>query len=445
MKKLPKVLILGRPNVGKSTLINRILGKKTSITHDTPGVTRDLAEYKTTWQKKSFLLIDSGGIFGEKAQDFYLQDKIEALVQKAMAAADKIVFLTEVTTGIMGTEKTILQMLRPFFDKTVLVVNKVDNIERKAALGEFYELGLGDPQPISSLHGNGVYELLDDITKNFHENESALAELEHDYKIAIIGRPNVGKSSLVNAIINEHKVIVDDKAGTTRDAIEVFFKTQGNRYVFVDTAGIRKKSKIKESIEFYSVTRSAKRIKEADLVLLLLEQEPFMCDQDKKIIRQVFEAKKNMIIFVNKWDQTSRTDQMRKDLITIARDEIPQLNYYPFIFGSAKEKLNLGKIFNTIPKIIKNAEVRISTSELNQFITDVIKPNPPAAKLGQKIKIYYATQVKSNPHTFVFFINNPKSIPKEYVRFMEKRIRMYFDKFEGTSINIYFKKKTDRF
>ncbi|MFC1754749.1 ribosome biogenesis GTPase Der, partial [Thermoproteota archaeon] len=288
MKHIPRIIIVGRPNVGKSTLINRILKRKKAITHDTSGVTRDLAEFLTKWQKHDFFIVDTGGIFLSDSKDIYLQNKIEEKVLKAIEKAEKVIFLTDVTAGIHPMDKHIADFLQPFKEKVALAVNKADNEAREIDSAQFFELGLGQPYPISSLLGLGVPELMDIVLSDISESADITESLDLSYKISIVGRPNVGKSSLINGLINEEKMIVDDKAGTTRDAVEVFFEYQDNRYVFTDTAGMRRKARISDSIEFYSVVRSAKSIKQADLVIVVLDASSFMCDQDKKIINSVY-------------------------------------------------------------------------------------------------------------------------------------------------------------
>lgn len=440
MKQLPKVLILGRPNVGKSTLLNRIIGQKKAITLDVPGVTRDLFYFETEWEGKKFYLVDSGGVLFSGADQIYLQSKIDSLVQECAKEAKQIIFLTDYTHGIHPTDNKIAEFLRPYKEKVVVAVNKIDNPELRTDIGEFYKLGLGTPIGISSLHGAGIKTLLDITT----ENMKHLPKLKEQanikrYKIAIVGRPNVGKSSLINGILNEERVIVDNVAGTTRDSIEVFFKQQDAEYYFIDTAGIRKKARIDDGIEFYSVTRSKRSIEESDLTIVLLDASYYMCDQDKKIINMVLDAHKPMIIFVNKWDLMERTDQVRKNLLEIAQRLDPLLENYPFIFGSALDKSNIGKLFQLIPEIIENSKIRITTPKLNQFIESVIKKNPPPAKNGKHIKIYYATQMETSPPKFLFFVNHPRLIVPDYKRFIERRIRSFLCNFEGVPILLYFR------
>ncbi len=436
MKQLPQVLIMGRPNVGKSTLLNKLLGRKKTITLDEPGVTRDLASYPMDWNGKPFMIVDSGGIMLGKHEDEF-QNKVEAMVLMALEMAHKVIFVTDFSFGLHASDMAIAKLLRDYHHKVIPVVNKVDDPTRRGEIAEFYKLGLGKPYGISSIHGHGLGDILDMVTESMPE--TPIEKDDNTFRVAFVGRPNVGKSSLLNAILNEDRVIVDDKAGTTRDSIEAYFTTQGNRFVFVDTAGIRKKAKIEDGIEYYSVIRSTRAIEEADLVVVLLNPEPFLSDQDRKIINQVIQAKKNMILFVNKWDETERTDAIRADLIRLAEHEMPVLAYFPFIFGSAKEKIHIGKLFELIPTVVERSKTRIPTAKINGFITTVIKRNPPPARQGKRIKVFYGTQAESAPPYFVFFVNDGKLIEADYQRFVEKRLREEFPYFEGVPIQLFFK------
>lgn len=436
MKPLPQVLILGRPNVGKSTFINRVLGKNKAITFDTPGVTRDLATFPTDWNGIDFLLVDSGGVFFAPSEDIYLQDKVEAMVRHAMEKAAKIIFLTDSRDGLHPIDESIAEVLRPYQDKVIVVVNKIDDPSKRFEVGEFYQLGLGTPLGISSVHGAGIGELLDNVVTGIEPHE---IEDQTTFHVAIVGRPNVGKSSLVNAIINEERMIVDNQAGTTRDSVDVSFTHHGKEFVFIDTAGMRKKARVEDGIEYYSVLRSTQSIYRADLVIVVVEPDQLMCQQDKRIIQIVVKAKKNMMIFVNKWDLTPRTDEARQELIHKARQSMPVLEYFPFLFGSALMNLHLGRLFEMIPAIIETSQRRISTPQLNKFIEEVIKRNPPPAKYGERIKIYYATQPEINPPMFLFFVNKAEVIEKDYIRFVERRLRDFFQAFEGVPIQLFFR------
>jgi GTPase len=439
-KPAPKILILGRPNVGKSTLINQIIKKKLAITDNMPGVTRDIAYIPANWKGKSFYLIDSAGVFFSTKKDIYLQEEAEQRVREMIELADKVVFVVDVITGLHSIDQSIADILRSYTEKVVLVVNKVDSNKREAEAASFFKLGFGEPLFVSAIQGRGISVLLDRATSNIATVSENLRELHHSsYRISFIGRPNVGKSSLLNAIINEDRMIVDDVAGTTRDSVEVFFEYQDNKYVFVDTAGLRRKSRIKDDIEFYSVVRSNKSIKTADLVVVLLDATDFLTDQDKRIINMVLEENKNLIIFVNKWDLTDRSDHERRRLVKAARYTFPPLNNFPFIFGSATERLNFGKLFNLIPEIIANGEKRITTGELNRFVQEVVGRTPPNSKRGKHVKIFYCTQAENTPPIFIFFVNQIGFIEDGYVRYLERSIRSFFNCFEGNPIRIFFK------
>ncbi|RAP33504.1 ribosome biogenesis GTPase Der [Candidatus Marinamargulisbacteria bacterium SCGC AG-439-L15] len=438
MKKLPKVLILGRPNVGKSTLINRLTGTKKAITAYESGVTRDIRSFPITWNGKEFLLLDSGGLILDKTTGA-LQKEIERFVKKHMDSVQKILFLVDYETGLTPIEDKIVKLLRPFSKKVVLAVNKVDDPKKKNDLGDFHKLGLGTPFPVSSLQGIGTGDLLDQLVETLQDKDIVEETLEDTYRVAIVGRPNVGKSSLLNALVNEDRVIVDNQAGTTRDSVEVYFEHQDHKYMFIDTAGIRRRAKIKDSIEYFSVLRSDKSLETADLVIVVLDAELLLSEQDKRIIQLVITNKRNMIILMNKWDLTEKTDQIRKDIIQICQNDMPSLLHYPILFSSALERHGLGKIFDSIPMIIKQSERRITTGELNRFVTTVIGKNPPPSKGGKPLKVYYVTQAETAPPTFVFFVNQVKLITPQYRRFIEKRLRTFLGGFEGCGMRIKFK------
>lgn len=433
---LPQILVLGRPNVGKSTFINRVLGKNRAITFDTPGVTRDLCAFATDWNGIPFDLVDSGGVFFTQIDDIYLQNQVEAKVKKAIESAHRIIFLTDSRDGLHPIDRAIGEVLRPYKDKTIMVVNKLDDPSKRFEVGEFYQLGLGTPMGISSVHGTGIGDVLDAAVAELHPGPEPE---RNQFYVAIVGRPNVGKSSLVNAIVNEERMIVDNQAGTTRDSVDVSFTHQGKEYVFIDTAGMRKKARVEDGIEYYSVLRSTQSIYRADLVIVVVEPDQLMCQQDKRIIQIVVKAKKNMMVFVNKWDLTPRTDAARQELIHKSRQSMPVLEYFPFLFGSALQHLHLGRLFEMIPAIIETSQHRISTPQLNRFIEDVIKRSPPPAKYGERIKIFYATQAEMNPPMFIFFVNKPAVIEKDYIRFVERRLRDYFQAFEGVPIQLFFR------
>ncbi len=444
-KKTTEILIIGRPNVGKSTIINRLTRSNKAITHDMPGVTRDLVSYPCIHGEKEFLITDSGGILLGKINDITMQSNIEALVKKGIERADKIIFIVDGREGLNPLDKVIANYLRPYQEKVVVAANKLDNPKTLFQSSSFYKLGLGEPFAVSATQGHGFDDMMTHLLKDIQAaGKSVLTMHQRAFRIAIVGRPNVGKSSLVNAIINDERILVDDVAGTTRDAIEVYFNHGENQYVFVDTAGLRKKARVTESVEFYSTVRSQKSIDNADLVVVILDSIEFLNVQDKKIINLVLDAKKPMIIFVNKWDLTVKSDQARKDLEIILIDELPFLENYPIIFGSAKTKHNIGKLFQTIPDIIMTATKRISTSEVNQFFKKLFDKTPPPAQGGKRLRIYYSTQVESSPPTFILFINTPRLVTPDYKRYLEKKLREYFGGFTGCPVQLFFKGKTQQ-
>ena len=440
-KSLPCVLVIGRPNVGKSTFINKMIHQNKAITLDQPGVTRDITSHLTDWNGKSFWLLDSGGIFLSTRLGEWMQEKIEKIVLSAAKEAQKIIFLVDSREGVHPVDTVIANMLRPFEDKVVLAINKVDEMSKRSVASEFYALGIPSFFPISSIHGTGIGDLLDAIVKDFDAQKNS-PDLKKTHKIAFVGRPNVGKSSLMNAILKEERVIVDSVAGTTRDAIEAYYDDGQDRYVFVDTAGLRKKAKVEDGIEYYSVLRTQKAIHDADLVVLIIAADERIGEQDKKIITWIVNAGKSMVVFVNKWDLTSRTDMARTELIKSAHNAYPALTHYPFVFGSAKESIHLKQLFDIFPVVLENSTKRIKTPELNRFVETVIKRNPPPAKMGNRVKIFYATQAESNPPVFIFFVNQALSVGQSYIRFVEHRLREAFPFFEGVPIQIFFKSRS---
>ena len=441
LKSLPSVLVMGRPNVGKSTFINKLLRKNKAITLDIPGVTRDITPHLTDWNGKSFWVLDSGGVFLSSDTHEIMQKKIEQIVLEKAKKVQKIIFIVDSSERLQPIDADIAAFLRPFESKVLLAINKVDNPEQRANAGEFYELGIDQFFPISSIHGTGIGDLLDAVVDSFSPTDMQSIETP-PYKIAFVGRPNVGKSSLLNALLDEKRVLVDSIAGTTRDSVEAYYHVGEKKYIFIDTAGLRKKAKVEDGIEYYSVIRTQKAILEADLVVVMLCADEPLSDQDKKIVRQVIDSKQNMLLFVNKWDLAEKTDAVRQEWIRHAYRLFPSLQYYPFIFGSAKDKVHLGQLLDWIPIVLQNAQTRIGTSPLNQFVESVIKRHLPPAKLGQRIKIFYATQAQANPPLFVFFVNQTLTLSPSYLRFVENRIREKFPSFDGVPMEVVFKPRS---
>ncbi|MBT5855892.1 ribosome biogenesis GTPase Der [bacterium] len=439
MKKKPTVLILGRPNVGKSTLINRLNGGKKAITAEESGTTRDVRDFPVTWNGVDFTVLDSGGLMLSRHSD-EIQKKIEELVTVYLDKVDKIIFLTDITTGINATDQTIAKALRKVADKVLIGVNKADNVAIRSDATVFYKLGFGEPFPISAIQGMGVGDLLDALVSDWERaGEEVVDEKQH--RIAIVGRPNVGKSSLVNAILNEERVMVDNAAGTTRDAVEVYFKKDDHRYIFIDTAGLRRRNKVVEKIEYFSTLRTARALVNADLVVVVLDANETVSDQDKKIMAEVMKNKRNMIVFVNKWDTTDRTDEARQELEEKLEKTMPGIEYYPILMGSATEKHNLGKLFQLIPEVLAESVRRVPTAELNRFVDQVILKVPPPAKKGKRLKVLYSTQAETSPPTFVFFVNDPFLVSAEYRRFLERRLREFFGGLKGAAVRIRFRSR----
>lgn len=430
------IVIIGRPNVGKSTLINRILKKRKSITNDQPGVTRDILEYAATWKKYNFRLIDTGGVFFEKSNDIPFQRDIEAMVTGVLENASHIVLLSDGKSGLHPIDANIARQLRPYRAKVTIAVNKIDDPSRTAVAGEFYQLGFGTPIPISATQGSGIDSLMGECVKDFQAGTDVD---EPSVKLAIIGRPNVGKSSLINALLNKERVIVSERAGTTRDSVEILFSYKKQTFLLVDTAGMRKASKVADSIEFYSGVRSQKALYSADICLVVLDATDLLRDQDKRIIDMALTAHRRLIVFVNKWDLAKEDidskDFIRKRIIM----EMPSLENYPIIIGSAFEKDQITKLLDLVPQIVSDGQTRIPTPELNQFIADSIRRNPPPSRSSRPVRVYYATQVGITPPEFVLFVNQPRLVLGDYERYLENRLRQRFPCFLGNPIIIKYK------
>ncbi|RAP39053.1 ribosome biogenesis GTPase Der [Candidatus Marinamargulisbacteria bacterium SCGC AAA071-K20] len=437
ISKLEEVVIVGRPNVGKSTLINRILKKKKTITLNEPGVTRDLVSFPVTVNGHTFMLIDSGGVSMQKKETDLIQVEVVEKVKMAIKNATKVIMVVDGHNGLQTEDRDMAKFLRPYQDKVILAVNKMDNKQRHDQLSEFLKLGFKELFPISSVQGHGVEVMLKTLTDGLAKGSRK--ELEAVYNISFLGCPNVGKSSLLNAIVEEDKVIVSDVEGTTRDSVSVYFRHNKQTFCLIDTAGIRKKFRNAEAIEFYSVVRTNKTIEESDLVIVVIDANKGMSHQDKRNVQAVIDAKKNMILFINKWDLMEDSDVKEKGFTKLLVSDMPVLQYYPMLYGSAKKAKGLSDIFKIVPEIIERANTRISTSHLNQFVEQVIKRNPPTAKYGKDVKVFYATQAESSPPTFVIFVNHRENITNTYVRFVEKRIRQYFG-YSGCPVVVQFRK-----
>ncbi|MGG4197151.1 ribosome biogenesis GTPase Der [Paenibacillus jamilae] len=435
----PIVAIVGRPNVGKSTIFNRIIGDRLAIVEDKPGVTRDRIYGTGEWIGKPFNIIDTGGIevYGE---DEMLRS-IRVQAELAIEEADVIVFMCEVKSGVTQADEEVAQMLFRSGKPIVLAVNKVDNMSRMDDIYEFYSLGFGDPVPISGSHGTGIGDLLDEVVNNLPD----LSDEEYDedvIKVALIGRPNVGKSSLVNAILGEERVIVSDVAGTTRDAIDTPFEKDDQRFVLIDTAGMRKRGKVYETTEKYSVMRSMKAIERADVVLVVINGEEGIIEQDKHIAGYAHEAGKAVLFVVNKWDIVNKDDKTMQQFETKIRDHFLFMTYAPIVFLSAKTKQRLHKLLPVVQHVAQQHAKRIPTHLLNDVVTDAVAYNPPPTDKGRRLRINYATQVAVKPPTIVVFVNDPELMHFSYERYLDNRIRAAFD-FEGTPIRIFTRRKSD--
>lgn len=436
----PVVAIVGRPNVGKSTIFNRLIGERLAIVQDQPGVTRDRIYGSTEWNGLSFNVIDTGGI--EIQDDDTLMKSIKAQAELAIDEADCIIFVVDAKSGLTPSDQDVADLLYRSNKPVVLAVNKVDNIKQQENIFEFYSLGFADVIGISGTHGTGMGDLLDAVVAKLPPDDSE--EYDDDViKIALIGRPNVGKSSLVNAILGEERVIVSPIAGTTRDAIDTPFERDGRRYVLIDTAGIRKRGKIYEQTEKYSVMRAMKAIERSDVVLVVLNAEEGIVEQDKHIAGYAHEAGKACIFVVNKWDIPEKDDKTLHQFERKIRDHFQFMDYAPALFVSAKTKQRLNRILPLVEHVADQHAMRVVTHVLNEIIQDAVATNAPPSDKGRRLRIQYATQVGVKPPTFMLFVNDPDLMHFSYERYIENKLRAAFQ-FEGTPIRIFTRKKSDQ-
>lgn len=433
----PVVAIVGRPNVGKSTLFNRIIGQRIAIVEDEPGVTRDRLYQDTDWNGKEFTLVDTGGLDFNEADT--IAAKIRAQVNMAIRECDLILFLVDSRQGILPADEETAAILRKADKPVVLVANKTDNFKDESQFMEFFRLGLGEPVPVSAVQGLNIGELLDTVVSALPEPVEADSRDEM-VRIAVVGRPNVGKSSLVNAILGEERVIVSDIPGTTRDAIDSPFFVDDNAYILIDTAGIRRKSRIDRSTERYSVNRSFKAVERCDVALMLIDAVEGVTDQDKRIAGFAHDRGKATIIVVNKWDLVEKDDKTSNRFIEHVRQNFPFLPYAPVIFVSALTGKGIHRVLNLVNYVAEQASMRIPTSDLNELLEDAVLHNPPPAKKGKRLKLFYATQAGVNPPTFLVFTNNPELVHFSYIRYLENRLRNTYG-FEGTPIRLVFRKR----
>ena len=427
----PVVAIVGRPNVGKSTLFNALAGEMISIVKDTPGVTRDRIYADVTWLDKSFTLIDTGGIEPDSGDIILSQMREQA--QIAIDTADVIVFITDVQQGLVDSDAKVADMLRRSQKPVVLVVNKVDSVQKYMMdVYEFYNLGIGEPVAISAANRTGIGDLLDEIIKEFPEDLDA--EEDDDIpKVAVVGKPNVGKSSLINKLLGEDRVIVSDIAGTTRDAVDAKVKWKDREYIFIDTAGLRRKGKIKEEIERYSVIRTVTAVERADVVVVVIDATEGVTEQDAKIAGIAHERGKGVIIAVNKWDAVEKDDKTIYKHTNRIREVLAYMPYAELVFISAKSGQRLPKLFETIDAVIENQTLRIQTGVLNEILSEAVAMQQPPSDRGKRLKIFYMTQVGVKPPTFVIFVNDKELMHFSYTRYIENKVRDAFG-FRGTSL-----------
>jgi len=432
----PLVAIVGRPNVGKSTLFNRIIGQRNAIVDDMPGVTRDRHYASADWAGKAFTLVDTGG-FVPESEDI-IETAIREQAQIAIEEADMVLFVVDVQSGLVPTDFAIADILRKAEKKVVVVANKVDSEKREPDLAEFYKLGIGDPVPASALVGRRIGDLLDIVTRDFSTVEST--ETDARLKVAVIGKPNVGKSSFVNALLQEDRHIVTDIPGTTRDPIDAVLKYYGAEILLVDTAGLRRKSKVKESVEFYSAIRTLKSIERCDVAVVLIDAVHGLEHQDLRIIETAIERNRPTVLAVNKWDLIEKDDSTAAMFEKTLRAQLRMYDFIPIIFVSALTRQRVYKVLELVKSVDMEQNKRISTSELNDRLGADIKTYPPRSRSGKEIKINYITQVRSKPPVFAFFCNEPKLIDDTYRRYLENRIREHFV-FEGVPLVLSFKQK----
>ena len=437
----PTVAIIGKPNVGKSTFFNYIVGSRISIVEDTPGVTRDRVYAETNWRGRNFTVVDTAGIEPESDDTIISQMREQAKI--AIDIADVILFLTDVKQGVTAADQEIAIMLKKSKKPVVLVCNKADNMSRdRNEIYEFYNLGMGEPYPVSAANALGIGDVLDALYENFPEKNDDEDD-DGRIKVAVIGKPNVGKSSLINKILGENRTIVSNIAGTTRDAIDTEYENEYGKYVLIDTAGIRRKSKVSESIEKFSIMRTLLAIERADVCLMMIDANEGVTDQDAKIAGEAHEAGKGIIIVVNKWDEyekeTGTLEKYKKDIYA----KLSYLSYAPVIFISAKTGQRVDKLFNMINNVAEQNAMRVSTATLNQVINEAIAIVQPPTDKGKRLKILYGTQVSTKPPTFVIFVNNKELFHFSYERYLVNQIRKEFG-LEGTSVRIIAREKGEK-
>ena len=436
----PLIAIVGRPNVGKSTLFNRLAGKRLAIVVDTPGVTRDRLYAKSDWNGREFDIVDTGGIEPQADTEMLVFMREQAML--AIEMADVIVLVTDFTTGVTAADKDVANMLLKSKKPVLLAVNKMDSIgPNDPGIYEFYSLGLGDPISVSAVHGHGTGDILDECVKHFQPGSDEDEE-DDSIRVAVIGKPNAGKSSLINTILGEIRVIVSEKAGTTRDAVDTPFENEYGKYVFIDTAGIRRKSKVNGRIEYYSVLRAQMAIERSDVCIIMLDAREGVTEQDTKVAGLAHEAGKASIIAVNKWDliekESNTMDKMRRDVLR----DLSYMTYAPVLFISALTGQRVERLFELVNFVNDQASMRVTTGMLNELLSDAVARVQPPTDKGRRLKIYYMTQVSVRPPTFVCFCNDAELFHFSYRRYLENQIRSVFG-LEGTPVRMIIREKDD--
>ena len=436
----PVVTIVGRPNVGKSTLFNRIAGRRISITEDTPGVTRDRIYAECEWLDNYFTLIDTGGIEPDTTDTIFAQMRIQAEI--AIDMADVVLFMVDGKEGATAADTEVSQMLRKAKKEIILVVNKMDRFVNEDNIYEFYNLGLGEPMAVSSSEALGIGDLLDEIISKFDDTMNRYDE-DDSIKIAVIGKPNAGKSSIINRIIGEERVIVSDIPGTTRDAIDTKFERSGKNYTLIDTAGIRKKSKVSLTVEKYSVLRAFTAVERADICILVIDADKGVTDQDVRIAGYSHENNKGMIVVINKWDLIEKDNKTFKEFTDDIRQKLAYASYAPIMTVSALTGQRVNKILDAVDEVYSFRNLRISTGVLNDILTEAVLMNQPATVKGKRLKIFYGTQVAVNPPKFLIFVNDREIVHFSYERYIENKIREGFE-YKGTPIVIEFRNRSEK-
>ncbi len=425
--KLPVLVIVGRPNVGKSTLFNRIVRRRTAVVEDTPGITRDRLYAEAEWRGRRFTVVDTGGLVFDERDPLIEQVRVQA--QVALEEADVVLFLTEATAGVTPGDRELADRLRVGKKAVLVVANKADNSQRAANAGEFYELGVGEVFPISSLHGKGIGELMEVAAGLLPPAAEETANESEETRLAILGRPNVGKSSLLNAFAGERRMIVSEIPGTTRDAVDTVLEYKGKRFRLIDTAGLRRRGKIQGSVEYYMANRAVRALERADCVLAVVDGKDGLTDGDKRVAKLGHDAGKALVLVVNKWDLREPPDGMpgrksepKKEFERLVRRELPETSYASICFASAAEEAGMERILDTVSKSIESYGFQIATGPLNRLIQEAVFARPHSSK-GRSLKIYYATQVGTRPPTFALFCNDPKLAHFSYLRYLENRFR----------------------